>query len=585
MKAIRVLTIFILMMQVSVNILSANNVLTEWKFRTGGTIVATPLIDDTVLYFGSTDKVFYAISTRNGSEIWHYTAAYEINSKAVTNDSLVIFESGFKLYALDKKTGALKWSFVANSALPAMSLGFTDYHHSSPVIYNDKVYYGDGWGNLNGVDIKTGVLKFQYTIKTDSSAIRSTPALLNDVAYFGDWGGRVYAVSVIDSALIWKYTLANRREYYGMVTSDMVINDTLLYFGSQHDVFSPLDIKTGQPAWTFVDPNQTYLPSTPVFYKNSVIIGSTVLTYKIYCLVDGTVKWSHPSDGIFFVHPVMVDSVVIMNTSSFGNDGTVFILNANNGDLMNDYHFRNASPASPAIGDNKIFIGNGDGYLYAFNLLNLIYPKDDSSVVMDTVTQDIELHQNDAKLIRTFTIENKGFASDSFSLTPVIVGDNSQQGIGVTSENLTSIWVNQVKYGAISIKPSLLAVGKYSINYSLTSVRHPEVVLKKTFHINILEATALETNRAENFLKVYPNPAKNLVNFEFICSTSTPIKINIYSMNGILVHTLLDSAMKGKLTWNTEDNSGRICSPGVYVYQIITDRIINSGSFSIMGQL
>jgi len=346
-----------------------------WKFKTNAAIHSTPLVDGNVIFIGSTDSVFYAISINDGSEIWHYKTDYSINSKAAIFSNLVIFESGFKLYALDKKTGKLKWSFVASTGKPEMSIGFTDYHHSSPIIHENIAYYGDGWGNLNGVDVETGKLKFQYSIKTDSAAIRTTPAIKNDVIYFGDWAGHVYAVSLSNKSLLWQYTLINRRPYYGMVTSDMIIRDTLLYFGSQHDVFSPLGLKKGKPAWTFIDPNKTYLPSTPVFYKNSVIIGSTINTYKIYCLTDGKEKWSCKSDGIFFVQPVIIDSVIIMNTSYFGEKGTVFMVNGNNGSIINEYHFNSAAPASPAIAGNKIFIGNGDGFLYAFYLKEFIYSK------------------------------------------------------------------------------------------------------------------------------------------------------------------------------------------------------------------
>lgn len=364
---------FILFFLMETSIKAAEKELIVWKFRTDSAIHATPIIDDSILYIGSTNAIFYAINIKNGKEVWHFTADYSINSRATINNNLVIFESGFKLYALDKKTGALKWSYVASTSKPDMKLGFTDYHHSSPIVCKDKVYYGDGWGNLNGVDLKSGKLKFQYTIKTDSAAIRTTPVIKDNIIYFGDWAGHVYAVSLTNKSLLWQYTLINRRPYYGMVTSDMVIHDTLLFFGSQHDVFSPLGLKKGKPAWTFIDPKQTYLPSTPVFYKNSVIIGSTIHTFKIYCLVDGKVRWSTKSDGIFFVQPLIVDSVLIMNTSYFGGKGTIFMVNCNDGSIINEYHFDNAAPASPAVADGKLFIGNGDGFLYAFNLKELIY--------------------------------------------------------------------------------------------------------------------------------------------------------------------------------------------------------------------
>ena len=190
MKAKKLIPSFILLFLMVTSLKAAQKDPIVWKFRTDSAIHATPIVEDSVLYIGSTNTIFYAINIKNGSEIWHFKTDYSINSKATIDHCLVIFESGFKLYALDKKTGAMKWSYVASTGKPEMKLGFTDYHHSSPIVYKGTVYYGDGWGNLNGVDLKSGKLKFQYTIKTDSAAIRTTPAIKDNIIYFGDWAGQ-----------------------------------------------------------------------------------------------------------------------------------------------------------------------------------------------------------------------------------------------------------------------------------------------------------------------------------------------------------------------------------------------------------
>ena len=41
-----------------------------WSFKTGGAVRSTPLFSDGRVFFGSADKNFYAIDSKNGDLIW-----------------------------------------------------------------------------------------------------------------------------------------------------------------------------------------------------------------------------------------------------------------------------------------------------------------------------------------------------------------------------------------------------------------------------------------------------------------------------------------------------------------------------------
>jgi outer membrane protein assembly factor BamB len=356
----------------------------RWMFRTSGSIWSTPVVTDSVIYFGSRDSIFYAVDLKYGRELWHYKTPFPINSKAAVSDQMVLFESGFRLYALNKITGHLLWSYVANHSVPEISIGFTDYHHSSPLVSNHVAYYGDGWGNINGINTDKGTLVFQFTIHNDSiNAIRSTPVIYDNKIYFGDWLGHVYAVSLTSGSLVWKYTNQDVRTYYGAVVSDMVIKDSVLYYGSQHDVFAPLNIATGKPVWTYKEELHTYLPSTPVFYDSSVIIGTTIFRLSVLSLHRGKVQWAFNADGIFFTTPIIRDSVLIINSSYFGSHGTLYFIDCKDGHYINGFEIPKASPTSPVLSGNTLLIGDGNGVLYAldyhkvldYNLLQTILLK------------------------------------------------------------------------------------------------------------------------------------------------------------------------------------------------------------------
>jgi outer membrane protein assembly factor BamB len=551
-----------------------------WKFKTNGGINSAPIVDDSIVYFGSNDQYFYAINKVSGAQIWRFKTEHEVNSKATVNDSLVFFESGFRLYALDKLTGELAWSFVANDGSPEMSVGFTDYHHCSPVLYNNNVFYGDGWGNMNGLDIRKGNLVFQYTITGDSVAIRSTPAIKDDIIYFGSWAGNAYAVSLIDSTLKWKYSLPGRKPYYGMITSEMVIKDSILYFGSQHDVYTPININTGKAAWKFTDPNQTYLPSGPVFYDDAVIVGTTINTWKIYSLTNGNINWTFNTDGVLFVTPALVDTILIMNTSNFGGGGTMYMINVKNGEWINEYHFSIAAPSSPTVSDGKLYVGNGDGYLYSLYLNNMIIAADDTTITIDTTTAEYNYADNDKIKFISLVVQNKGIICDDYLLTYSMSENTPEDGINYVTPNSTHVWAQSKNSTLFTVNPQKLNPGNYTINISISSKKLPEVVFHKTLHINISPASGTKSiNNDTSPVSFYPNPARDFVTID-VADFMEIVQVTIYDLAGKVIYS--EVVKSGKTNWNLNDISNHRCRAGEYIYRVKFGASEKSGLISIL---
>jgi outer membrane protein assembly factor BamB len=342
-----------------------------WKFQTGKEVTSAPTVAEGVVYCGSTNGSFFALDAETGQLRWKFSALYPISGKAAVSSELVCIGSGNTLYGLDKKSGLEKWHYTAKGYRPIFSLDLTDYHRSSPVIADGVVYYGDDWGNLNGVDLATGEPVFQFTTES-GRPIRSTPVVRDNVVYFGDWEGEVYAVSLVDRKLRWTYRLENVRPYYGAIVSEFVIQDGVLYFGSQHEIFSPLDITNGNPVWKFADANKTYLPSTPLIYEGKVVIGSTVFTNAVLCLSKGEIVWSYKADGIFFTKPILDGQVIIINSTNFGKTGYLYFLDFRTGTLINKLTIEKASPSAPEISGRKLYLGAGDGCIYALDLNGLL---------------------------------------------------------------------------------------------------------------------------------------------------------------------------------------------------------------------
>jgi outer membrane protein assembly factor BamB len=344
-----------------------------WKFDTGQEVSAAPIVADGVVYCGSKGGGFFAIDAATGALVWKVQMKFPVTSRAALAGDTVVVECANTLFALDRKTGQERWHFVARPYRPIASMDFTDYHRSSPVIADNIAYFGDDWGNLNGVRVTDGSLVFQYTTPTQRP-IRATPAVHNGVVYFGNWEGEAYAVSLVDKKLLWQHSLENRRDYYGAIVSEFVVADGLVYFGAQHDVFAPLDLATGRPAWTFAESNHTYLPATPLIHEGRVIIATTIFTNSVLCLDRGKIAWAFKGEGIFFTKPVLHGSTLIVNSSQFGGPGYLYLLEAGSGKLINQLRIEKASPSAPAVDNDKVYLGAGDGCIYALKLVELPAP-------------------------------------------------------------------------------------------------------------------------------------------------------------------------------------------------------------------
>lgn len=121
----------------------------KWKFNAYDPVGSTPLIESGIVYFGSVNKVFYAVDLDTGMKMWEFRTEGYVQTSPATFEGVIVFGSNDShIYALDMETGKKIWKFKAESV------------PSTPVISNGKVYFSDWNGNLYAVDFKIGMGKW-----------------------------------------------------------------------------------------------------------------------------------------------------------------------------------------------------------------------------------------------------------------------------------------------------------------------------------------------------------------------------------------------------------------------------------------
>src|SRR5690606_1252551 len=116
-------------------------------------------IEDTVIYFGSSDRHLYALNINTGEMIWKYEAGRYIHTTPAYADGRLFFGSwDSKIYAVDAETGEEIWIYQT------------------------------------GTDSDRGRLM---------EGIQGSPAVSDGVVYCGSRDSKVYALNAEDGSEIW----------------------------------------------------------------------------------------------------------------------------------------------------------------------------------------------------------------------------------------------------------------------------------------------------------------------------------------------------------------------------------------------
>jgi eukaryotic-like serine/threonine-protein kinase len=106
-----------------------------WQVDLHGTVYSTPVVDNGLVYAGSTNGTVYAIDAATRQVAWSRATGGAITTAGPTlaNGVLYIGSEDNNLYALNSDTGAVLWS---------ATVGALNIFHSTPAVINGSVYVG-----------------------------------------------------------------------------------------------------------------------------------------------------------------------------------------------------------------------------------------------------------------------------------------------------------------------------------------------------------------------------------------------------------------------------------------------------------
>ncbi len=345
----------------------------SWHFTsTWGHPSSVPAVVSNTVYFGTYNGTLYALDSKTGSMRWRCWLCDEgIRSSAVAGDTIYVPSMDERLYALDSNTGTTRWVFTIHDPSKPFAL------FSDPVVDRGVVYVGSTRDAFFALDAATGQVKWRI----DASGWASAPALANGTIYFG---GRtidghdntyIYAVAQATGREIWRVPLKQddpKGSPSGLQDTPAVANGTV-FAATWGDGLLALDAATGRRKWQYG--------------AGSTILNSPAVAYgKVYITDDGKLialdattgkeEWRLGDEGFSTTAPFIAGHVVYFTSTGATSlaipfltepewGGYIYAVDARTGRELWRYKVNALIPYSPTISDGVIYYGDEDGYFHA----------------------------------------------------------------------------------------------------------------------------------------------------------------------------------------------------------------------------
>ena len=296
----------------------------KWKFNIEGINGGAVAISDGLVFAGHANRAF-CLDLESGAKIWAHENSVVARSAlasmncVLTVGAIVVFCDDW-LTILRKHSGAVlhskvspfdPWShtgacaddgfvyFPAGSRINRLSIETGQWARpldsvgkvtAGPVVYKDRIVYGNNRGQIVATDLTSGEVawSFETDFDKDSSMdwfVTCRPAVKDDVLAFGSRGGTCYAVDSISGCSLWKTSIN------GEICSPLIILGETIFALTASGCLNALALNSGAILWQKKFGRFSGVESGMAFEDSTLLVGID----KLYALATSP----HPKERIF----------------------------------------------------------------------------------------------------------------------------------------------------------------------------------------------------------------------------------------------------------------------------------------------
>jgi outer membrane protein assembly factor BamB len=331
--------------------LRAADLVTLWRFETGGAVQSEPLYDlgEDAVYFGSNDGALYKLRAADGQLLWRFASNAEISRRPVLHHGkLFVTNANDTLVALDPANGQLSWY---RQRPPAGAMEISGY--AGPAVLGDRAYaaFSDGvvmayrtddgreaWSAPVDLGAEAEQLRAGEELRyLDSDATPVTLAVGDTrLLFVASYEGGVFGLDALSGARIWANDAATG------------VTELTLWRG-------PIRPRPGAPR-----PGSGAPPA-----ERRVLVAASGLTgLWAFDPTDGSELWRRdlPAGGITAV--ATCSGALLAGTTRYG----VFLLHPLDGGVLDGLHSGGAFAATPAAHGRRAYLLSNEGVLFGLSV-------------------------------------------------------------------------------------------------------------------------------------------------------------------------------------------------------------------------
>jgi outer membrane protein assembly factor BamB len=281
-------------------------------------------------------------------ELWSYEAGDAIDSSAaVAADVVYVGSHAGQLLGLDLATGALRFKYVTGAEIG----------ESSPTVADGIVYVGDLAGVLHAVGAADGARR--WTFKAGKE-IKASPIVTEGKVLVGSYDQHLYGLDARTGALAWKV------ETEGPVHATAAVAGGLAFVTGCDERLRAIQIATGKQAYEIA--SGAYTGASPALADDghayygtfdNQVLGVDLKARRIVW------RYEHPVRKFpFYSSAALAEGLVVLG----GRDKIVHALDMKTGLERWSFATQARIDSSPAVASGRVYVGSNDGRLYVLDL-------------------------------------------------------------------------------------------------------------------------------------------------------------------------------------------------------------------------
>lgn len=288
----------------------------------------------------------------DGQERWSLRTGARALAGAMASEGVIYAPGGDGvLYALDGRTGAVKWKYATNESLATV-----------PVLADGLILVATDTDTVFAVKATDGTWVWQYRRDPPSGfTIRgaSAPRVDQGTAYIGFSDGFVVALKVDDGGVVWEKALSGSgTEFLDVDTTPAIDSAGRLYVASYKNGLYALEADSGAVIW-----NTSVGGLTSLLSRGEVVFASGDGRVDAYLGETGKLIWSLRLKDRTALAPVLARGMLLIP-----NERALLFVDPTTGKTRLSWNPGVGISAPPFVVGSRVYVLSNNAYLYSLDM-------------------------------------------------------------------------------------------------------------------------------------------------------------------------------------------------------------------------